>query len=146
MRWRDNQHTTGWGRALRAKGALARPETPDTLRAVAPAVGNRRSYGDAALNDAGKAVDMTRLDRIIAFDKATGLLTVEAGIAIGEIARLFAPRGWLPAVMPGTGFATVGGCIAMDVHGKNHHHAGSFCQHVTEMTLIQQGKRHKVTP
>src|SRR5690606_16438128 len=48
----------------------------------------------------------------------------------------FAPKGWLPAVMPGTGFATVGGCIGQDVHGKNHHHAGSFCQHVAGLTLI----------
>lgn len=146
MQWSDNRQSAGWGRALRAKGVLARPENPHHLRAVAPAIGNRRSYGDAALNDGGKAVDMTRLDRIIAFDQASGRLTVEAGITIGEIARLFAPRGWLPAVMPGTGFATVGGCIAMDVHGKNHHHAGSFCQHVAEIVLIQQGKRRTLTP
>lgn len=139
-------HTTGWGRALDACSMIERPETPFALAAVAPAIGNRRSYGDAALNDQGKAIDMTRLDRIIAFDQASGLLCVEAGITIGDIARLFAPRGWLPAVIPGTGFATVGGCIAMDVHGKNHHLMGSFCQHVTEITLIQQGKRRKISP
>ncbi|MCF2869794.1 FAD-binding oxidoreductase [Octadecabacter sp. G9-8] len=136
---------TGWGRALRAKGILTRPDTPSALKADAPATGNRRSYGDAPLNSGGTAMDMTRLDRIIAFDRETGVLTVEAGITLGELARLLAPQGWLPAVMPGTGFATVGGAIAMDVHGKNHHIAGSFCRHVTAITLIQD-KPRKITP
>ena len=136
----------GWGRALRAKGTLNRPESPSKLSAKAPALGNRRSYGDAALNSDGDATDMTRLDRIIAFDRDAGLLTVEAGITLGELVRLLAPQGWLPAVLPGTGFATVGGAIAMDVHGKNHHHAGSFCQHVTEIKLVQGDKARKVTP
>lgn len=137
---------SGWGRALRAKGAIARPNSPDQLTADAPAIGNRRSYGDAPLNSDGAATDMTQLDRIVAFDTETGLLTVEAGIKLGELARLFAPKGWLPAVLPGTGFATVGGAIAMDVHGKNHHHAGSFCQHVTQITLIQGNTRKRITP
>ena len=92
----------------------------------APAIGMRRSYGDACLNDGGAAVDMTRLDKFLAFDADTGLLTVEAGLTLGEITRIMAPRGWLPAVLPGTGFATVGGAIANEVHGKNHHNAGSF--------------------
>jgi decaprenylphospho-beta-D-ribofuranose 2-oxidase len=136
---------TGWGRALRAKGTITRPENPATLTANAPASGNRRSYGDAPLNSGGTTIDMTQIDRIIAFDPETGLITVEAGIRLGELARLLAPQGWLPAVMPGTGFATVGGAIAMDVHGKNHHHAGSFCQHVTAITLMQETSRH-ITP
>lgn len=136
---------SGWGRALRAKGTLTRPERPCAIDAKAPAVGNRRSYGDAPLNDGGAATDMTRLDRIIAFDRDAGTITVEAGITLGELARILAPQGWIPAVMPGTGFATVGGAIAMDVHGKNHHHAGSFCQHVTHITLVQD-KPRKITP
>lgn len=146
LRWAEDITYAGWGRALTAKGAVARPETPDALAAVAPAFGNCRSYGDAPLNDGGKAIDMTRLDRIISWDNETGLLTVEAGAKIGELARLFAPRGWMPSVMPGTGFATVGGAVAMDVHGKNHHIKGSFCQHVTAITLIQNGKRKRLTP
>lgn len=136
---------TGWGRALRAKGVLNRPSDPAQLTANAPALGNRRSYGDAPLNNGGDATDMTALDRIIAFDRDTGLLTVEAGITLGDLARILAPQGWLPAVMPGTGFATVGGAIAMDVHGKNHHIAGSFCEHVTAITLVQD-KPRKITP
>lgn len=63
-----------------------------------------------------------------------------------DLAEIFAPKGWLPPVMPGTGFATLGGCIAMDVHGKNHHGAGSFGQHVTAITLLQGDKRRKITP
>jgi decaprenylphospho-beta-D-ribofuranose 2-oxidase len=146
MDYAKDKTYSGWGRALRAKGEVARPQDPTELIAEAPAHGQRRSYGDAPLNSGGRAIDMTSLDRIIAFDGETGVLTVEAGIQLGELARIFAPRGWLPAVMPGTGFATVGGAIAMDVHGKNHHHAGSFCQHVTAITLVQGDTRKKITP
>ncbi len=150
MRWKTVE-TTGWGRALRATSETARPERVSALTTIlsetlAPAFGNCRSYGDACLNDGGRAIDMTRLDRFLAFDEATGVLEVEAGLTIGEIARVMAPRGWLPAVMPGTGFATVGGAIAMDVHGKNHHQAGSFGQHVVSLQLIAGGKAQKVSP
>jgi decaprenylphospho-beta-D-ribofuranose 2-oxidase len=146
MIWAKDQTYSGWGRALSATGDIARPVETATITANAPAIGNRRSYGDAPLNNGGKAIDMTRLDRIDAFDRETGLLTVQAGITLGELTRIFAPQGWLPAVVPGTGFATVGGAIAMDVHGKNHHRAGSFCQHVTSITLIQGDTTHKITP
>lgn len=142
MKFTKDQTYTGWGRALRATGEIAHPDTAKSLAAIAPALGNRRSYGDACLNDGGKAIDMTKLDRITAFDRDTGLITLDAGITLGDLARLLAPQGWLPAVMPGTGFATVGGAIAMDVHGKNHHHAGSFCQHVTAIKLIQDKPRN----
>ncbi len=150
MRWKEADYS-GWGRALRAHGRLARPERQASLAALladepAPAIGNRRSYGDACLNGAGAAVDMTRLDKFLDFDAETGVLTVEAGLSVGEIARIMAPRGWLPAVMPGTGFATVGGAIANDVHGKNHHNAGSFGQHVLGVTLINARGRQEVTP
>ncbi|MGJ8610586.1 MAG: FAD-binding oxidoreductase [Octadecabacter sp.] len=146
MIWDEKTTYTGWGRALRATGDIGRAVDGDLLTAHAPAIGNRRSYGDAPLNTGGKAIDMTRLDRIISFDRDNGLLTVQAGITLGELARVFAPQGWLPAVMPGTGFATVGGAIAMDVHGKNHHHAGSFCQHVASITLIQGEMHIEITP
>ena len=146
MIWDENKTYSGWGRALSATGAIARAHDGDTLRAEAPAIGNRRSYGDAPLNHGGKVIDMTRLDRIISFNRDTGLLTVQAGITLGDLARIFAPQGWLPAVLPGTGFATVGGAIAMDVHGKNHHLAGSFCQHLISITLIQGETTIEVTP
>jgi len=150
MVWKTSTYT-GWGRALSATGELARPERTSALMAIlkespAPAIGMRRSYGDAALNSGGRAIDMTRMDRILGFDPATGIVSVEAGMKIGELARIFAPRGWLPAVMPGTGMATVGGCIANDVHGKNHHNAGSFGCHVVSVTLVLKGKPKRITP
>ncbi len=150
MRWKTAEYK-GWGRVLSARGDTARPERLATLKALwketkAPAIGNLRSYGDAALNDGGKAIDMTRLDRLIAFDPDTGILEAEAGITIGEIARIFAPKGWIPTVLPGTGFATLGGCISNDVHGKNHK-AGSFGQHVISFDLLgANGRVRKVTP
>ncbi len=139
---------TGWGRALSATGEIARPERQLALTTLpaAPAMGQCRSYGDAALNDGGRIVDMSRLDRVIGFDETSGVLHVEGGAQLGTLARIFAPRGWLPPVMPGTGFATVGGAIAMDVHGKNHHHAGTFGQHVIEITLVQNGEPIAITP
>lgn len=146
MRWKTDTYA-GWGRALAATGEIARPETADAIAdTTATAVGNRRSYGDAALKSGGQIVDMTRLSRLISFDTATGDLRAEAGVTIADLARIFAPKGWLPPVMPGTGFATIGGCIGMDVHGKNHHTAGSFGQHVTRITLFQDGARRTITP
>ena len=150
MRWKQVEYS-GWGGALKANAHIARPERRAALvelsaEAPAPAIGQMRSYGDAALNDGGHAIEMTRLNRVLAFDQDTGRVTVEAGMQIGDLGRIFAARGWIPPVMPGTGFATVGGCIAHDVHGKNHHVMGSFGQHLSEFTLLQHGKARKVTP
>jgi decaprenylphospho-beta-D-ribofuranose 2-oxidase len=150
MIWKSTRYT-GWGRALSTEGEIARPERQAGLErlladGLIPAQGNRRSYGDAGLNGGGRMIDMTRLDRFIDFEPESGVLTVEAGATIGAIAASFAPRGWLPAVMPGTGFATVGGCIAQDVHGKNHHHAGSFCQHVLSLRLRTDRGVQDVSP
>ncbi len=150
MRWKKTDYT-GWGRAIHATAEIARPERQSTLRATmvqcpAPAIGQLRSYGDAALNDGGRAIDMSRLDRILALDSETGEVEVEAGAMIGDLGRIFAAKGWIPPVMPGTGFATVGGCIANDVHGKNHHVVGSFGQHLSEITLLQNDRSVTVTP
>jgi len=100
MTWKETEYR-GWGRALRATGQLARPERTRNLAALtedspAPAIGNRRSYGDACLNSGGRAIDLTRMDRVLAFDEDTGLLDVEAGARIGALSELFAPRGWFP--------------------------------------------------
>ena len=139
MRTKETE-LAGWGRALRATAEVARPERAGAVlrlmdEAPAPAIGALRSYGDAALTTGGRAILTTRLDRMLAFDEDTGILTAEGGIPLGEIARIFAPRGWLLPVMPGTGFATVGGAVANDVHGKNHHRVGSFAEHVTGLRL-----------
>jgi FAD/FMN-containing dehydrogenase len=101
------------------------------------AFGNGRSYGDVCLNP-GQTVLLTRgLDKFMAFDRLTGELTCESGVLLGEILALAAPMGWFLPVTPGTRFATLGGAIANDVHGKNHHVAGSFGDHVVEFELLR---------
>ncbi len=150
MRWKTAEYS-GWGRAVKAHGDIARPERVSALRttlkeAAGPAIGNRRSYGDAALNGAGPVMDMTRLDRLIAFAPSSGILKAEAGAMVGDIARIFAPRGFAVPVLPGTGLATLGGCIANDVHGKSHHLVGSFGQHVHSIDLMgPSGRVRQIT-
>lgn len=151
MRWKEAE-LTGWGRVLRARTRLARPEKETALAATmadtpCPAMGRLRSYGDAALNDGGHAIDTARLDRIIDLDGDSGMLTAEPGLTVGEMLRILSPKGWMPPVVPGTGFATLGGCIANDVHGKNHHGAGTFGQHVSAIALLRpDGSRATATP
>ena len=97
--------------------------------------GNGRSYGDASLNPE-LTLSMTNMDRFLAFDSESGHLTCEAGATLADILASFAPRGWFPPVVPGTKFVTVGGMIAADVHGKNHHAVGSFGSHVESLCLV----------
>ncbi len=96
-----------------------------------------RAYGDAALPARRDfyVAGTTLADRILAFDEAAGVLTVEAGASLAEIIRLFLPRGFFPPVTPGTRFVTIGGMVACDVHGKNHHRAGTFGAHVLAIKL-----------
>lgn len=109
--------------------------------------GNGRSYGDSCLNDGGILLHTRGLDRFIAFDPATGILACEAGVLFSEILDLVVPQGWFLPVTPGTKFVTVGGAIANDVHGKNHHRAGSFGHHVLEFELLRSdGSRMRCTP
>ena len=131
---------SGWGRYpvldcrlehLREPGQLPRLADGDgTLIAR----GNGRSYGDAALNR-NLTLSTLRLNRMLDFDPATGVLTCEAGVLLADILETFVPRGWFPPVVPGTKFVTVGGMIAADVHGRNHHRDGSFGAHVQALTL-----------
>jgi FAD/FMN-containing dehydrogenase len=97
--------------------------------------GNGRSYGDASLNPAA-TIDVRRLDHLIDFDPATSRLTCEAGVLLADIIDTLLPRGWFPPATPGTKLVTIGGMIASDVHGKNHHGAGSFCDHVEWIDLV----------
>ena len=96
-----------------------------------------RSYGDVPLNNGHTLLDTSRLNRFLSFDDATGLLECEAGTTLEDILRLAVPRGWFLPVTPGTKFVTVGGCIANDVHGKNHHRAGTFGRHVRSFELVR---------
>ncbi|MBF0189059.1 MAG: FAD-binding oxidoreductase [Magnetococcales bacterium] len=109
--------------------------------------GQGRSYGDACLNDGGLLFDMRHLNRFIAFDQENGIITCEAGVLISEILDVVVPKGWFPTVTPGTKLVTVGGAIANDVHGKNHHRAGSFGHHVRRFELVRSdGERMICSP
>lgn len=111
---------------------------PDALRNRARqgvAFGNGRSYGDQCLNDGGLAWTTRGLDKFIAIDKRSGLLTCESGVTLAEVNALTVPLGWFLPVTPGTQFVTLGGAVANDVHGKNHHNHGTFGEHVLSLTL-----------
>jgi FAD/FMN-containing dehydrogenase len=111
------------------------PLLSDGGRAVA--FGKGRSYGDACLNAGGRVWDTASLDHFLGFEPTTGILTCEAGVMLRDIQRCFVSQGWLLPVSPGTQMATVGGAIANDVHGKNHHVLGTFGEHVVQFKLLR---------
>lgn len=96
-----------------------------------------RSYGDSCLNEGGELILTRGMNRFLGLDPVTGVLRCEAGVTLDEILRLMVPRGWFLPVTPGTRFVTVGGGIANDVHGKNHHRAGTFGHHVRRLELLR---------
>ncbi len=109
--------------------------------------GQGRSYGDSCLNEGGTLLDTSQLRRFIAFDELTGTLRCEAGVTLGDILALGVPRGWFLPTSPGTKYVSVGGAIANDVHGKNHHVAGTFGRHVTQLELLRSnGERLICSP
>ena len=127
----------GWGRYPVAICESVRPESYQDLRADAAqqiARGQGRSYGDAALG--ARLILTERVNRLLAFDALTGVLRAEAGVTLAEILVVIVPQGWFLPVTPGTQWASLGGCVATDVHGKNHHHDGSFARYVVELELI----------
>lgn len=117
---------------------------PASAEAPALPFGNGRSYGDACLNPGQRLWATRALDRFIAFDAATGVIACEAGVLLDEIIAAALPHGWFLPVTPGTRFATLGGAIANDVHGKNHHAAGTFGEHVLSLELARSdgSRRH----
>ncbi|MDE2451198.1 MAG: FAD-binding oxidoreductase [Gammaproteobacteria bacterium] len=137
---------SSWGNTLRAEHALIDLDSRFEPFPVGPAgarvlpFGNGRSYGDCCLNPGGTLVRMRRLDRFIVFDRERGILECEAGVLLQEILRLVVPCGWFLPVTPGTQLVTVGGAIANDVHGKNHHRAGTFGCHVRRLTLLRSDR------
>jgi decaprenylphospho-beta-D-ribofuranose 2-oxidase len=94
-----------------------------------------RSYGDAAQNSGGRVVDVTAVDQPMELDPTAGTVTVSAGVGLDRLMRELVPRGWFVPVTPGTRQVTVGGAIAADIHGKNHHVDGSWCDHVDAFTI-----------
>ena len=145
---------SGWGRTAPSAADVFVPTLPDDVARAIGAAGERgilarglaRSYGDAAQNAGGIVLDMTHLAAVRAFDPATGLLTVDAGASLDALMRAFVPRGWFVPVTPGTRHVTVGGAIAADIHGKNHHVDGTFSHHVTELVLASPSGVHRLTP
>jgi FAD/FMN-containing dehydrogenase len=131
---------TGWGRYPRRPGPVAAPrDVAEVARLVGQggvvARGAGRAYGDSAMG-AAATLDLRRLNRMLSFDAATGRLVAEAGVVLGDVIAAFLPRGWFPYVTPGTKFVTLGGAIAADVHGKNHHRDGSFGTFVDWIDLM----------
>ncbi len=161
----ETRKLMGWGRTMPIEGhvlstpypeviaeAVARvadhnSDKPSHLQRGVIARGLGRSYGENAQNAGGLTVDMTQLRRIYSIDPDTAIVDVDAGVDLDTLMRKALPHGlWVP-VLPGTRQVTVGGAIGCDIHGKNHHSAGSFGNHVTEMTLLLgSGKVITITP
>jgi FAD/FMN-containing dehydrogenase len=136
-----------WGRIPRSHMRVARPSFRDELNGLIAegsaspnhllASGLRRSYGDSCINDGGAMIDMTGLDRFVSFDRSTGLLVAEAGVSLSQILELAVPAGYFLPVTPGTKHVTLGGAVANDVHGKNHHRAGTIGRWVRGLDLLR---------
>jgi len=137
---------TGWGRIAPSAARLAEPGSdsdvaallarpPADSGAVIPR-GLGRSYNNAAQSAGGLVLSTARLNRILSLDEATGVAVCEAGVSLEQLMVAGLPAGWFVPVSPGTRQVTIGGAIAADVHGKNHHVAGSFAGHVRSLRLV----------
>ena len=139
-----------WGKLRAATAEVITPAwVPDKLSGAGPFLGYGlgRSYGDSCLLDRGNLIETRFLDRLLAFDSDTGVLRAEAGISLDAILRFAVPRGWFLPTTPGTSHLTLGGAIANDVHGKNHHRCGCFGNHVLRFELLRSdGSVHACTP
>ena len=131
-----------WGRLPKATPAAVRRvywrselDDLDLGPSLALPYGLGRSYGDSCLNDGGLLIDTTSLSRLIHFDPEQGVVRAEAGISLDQLLAVIVPRGWFLPVSPGTQFVTLGGAVANDIHGKNHHRAGTFGCHVRRFEL-----------
>ncbi len=111
-----------------------RSELPGKLAHSSIAHGNGRCYGDASLFP--DVVNTLRYDKVLAFDEVQGIITCQSGVLLSDLLQIIVPRGWFLPVTPGTKFITVGGAVASDVHGKNHHVDGSFSNHVARMVVL----------
>ena len=149
------QKLNGWGRYSSSWGRVYRPEKLALAASIIKSQeqlsfvgrGQGRSYGDAALNLDQGLVLTQRLNRFLSFDPATGCLECEAGVTLEEILTVFVPRGWFLPVTPGTKFASIGGCVACDVHGKNHHKDGSLGNSIGAIEVLQgQGEVVRCSP
>ncbi|MCA1828160.1 MAG: FAD-binding oxidoreductase [Myxococcales bacterium] len=142
--------TESWGRYPAAAHVAEFPLAWRSEARIPPvrpvlAYGRGRSYGDSCLNDGGALLRTSGLDRFISF--AGGVVRCEAGVTLGEILEFAVPRGYFLPVVPGTKHVSIGGAIANDIHGKNHHRAGTFGRHVRRLELLRSdGSRKELTP
>ncbi len=130
----------GWGRYPLIETQLKSPSSIEELvqeisKKNSIARGNGRSYGDSAVNKSN-TISMKKFNRVLEFNDDSGLLVTESGILLSEIIDSFLPKGWFPMVTPGSKFVTVGGMVACDVHGKNHHKEGSFGDYIEWLEII----------
>ncbi len=133
-----------WGRLNAAPSRAISTSDPQRLKDALSeengkilAYGLGRSYGDSCLNSEGDVIETTGMNKLISFDPDAGLLTAEAGISLDEVLRVIVPRGCFLPTTPGTKFITLGGAVANDVHGKNHHVAGAFGNNVIQFSLLR---------
>ena len=139
---------SSWGRLSRSQHKVValsdRQEASESAGDSKPGItyGMGRSYGDVCLNPGGTLWATRRLDRFVSFDEAKGRITCESGVLLRDIQRTAIPRGWMLPVSPGTQLVTVGGAIANDVHGKNHHRFGTFADHVSRISMIRTSGEH----
>ncbi len=149
-----NREYLSWGRYPRPQNqrtlairSLSEPlPISGPLHTVLP-YGLGRSYGDSCLNDENSVIPMAHFDNFIAFDSSNGIVCAEAGTSLATILETFVPRGWFLPVSPGTKFVTLGGAVANDIHGKNHHVAGTFGRHVRRFELLRStGERIVCSP
>ncbi len=147
----------GFGRAVRAACRTVAPTDQEELldvldRAKAEGLsvtfrGHGRSYGDAALNADGLVIDMTLLNRMLRWDPVAGIAEMEPGLTIEGLWRRTLEDGWWPAVVPGTMWPTMGGCLSMNVHGKNNFAVGTFGEHVLDFDLVTpRGEWYRCSP
>lgn len=130
----------GWGRYPLIDAKLKSPSSIKELvkeiyKSNAIARGNGRSYGDSSISK-HNTISMKNFNRMSEFDSKTGLLIVESGVLLSEVIKTFLPRGWFPKVTPGSKYVSVGGMVACDIHGKNHHKDGSFGKYVKWIDII----------
>lgn len=145
------QTLSGWGRYPVARSGVLAPRTSAELDLPAEGSlicrGRGRSYGDAAISSHGLVLQTHGMRRMVSFDGEAGVLCAESGVTIEDILRAFVPHGWFPAVTPGTRYVSLGGAVAADVHGKNHHRDGSFGNHVLDLeVLLADGSRQRCSP
>lgn len=155
--FRPAEDVRSWGGVLRAPHHVATPSWRDELPGIIAsaradnlrvlAAGLRRSYGVSGLNPGGGLIDMTKLDRIVSFDPSTGILSAEAGLSFSAIINFALGRGYFLPVTPGTRFVTLGGAVANDIHGKNHHRNGTIGRWVRRLHLLRSdGRELDLTP